>query len=170
MALSSIDEALRLNRTAVAEYVAVALEIPPWRWTESRRPGKWSPGQITEHVAITYEIARQLVDGTANLPGRKPPVCLRPLIRLLIRATVLRTGKFRKSKTPVAYEPSSRPESQEGLCDRLRRASDAFQQKARNKVNAGINVLQHPYFGRFGVEEFVRLQAHHVRHHRLQLL
>jgi hypothetical protein len=170
MAVANIDGALQLNRTAVAEFVAAALEVPASSWTESHSPGKWSPGQITEHLAIVYGIAAQIVDGTADIPGRKPPAFLRPLIRALIRATVLRTGKFFKSKTPVAFEPSSRPESQPVLCDRLRHASDTFEQGVEEKVSGGISALQHPYFGRFGIEEFVRLQAHHARHHLVQLL
>jgi hypothetical protein len=170
MASGSISAAVESNRRAVAEFVAAALDVSASRWMEPRSQGKWSPAQVTEHVAIAYEIAGQIIDGTARIPGRKPPAFLRPLIRMFIRATVLRTGTFYKSKTPVAYEPSSRPESQHVLCDRLQRASDAFEQKARDKVGAGINVLQHPYFGRFRIMDLVTLQAHHARHHRLQIL
>jgi hypothetical protein len=165
-----MSAAVESNRRAVAEFVAAALDVSASRWMESRSPGKWSPAQVTEHVAIAYEIAGQIIDGTADIPGWKPSGFLRPLIRMLIRATVLRTGKFFKSKTPVAYEPSSRPAPQHVLCDRLQRASDAFEQRARDKVGAGIDVLQHPCFGRFGIAELVTLQAHHARHHRLQIL
>jgi hypothetical protein len=31
-------------------------------------------------------------------------------------------------------------------------------------------VFEHPYFGCFGIGEFVRLQASHTRHHRLQII
>ena len=84
--------------------------------------------------------------------------------------TVLRTGKFLKGKTPVAFEPSSHPASQQALCDRLQRASDAFEQTSREKAGGGVDVFEHPYFGCFGIGEFVRLQASHTRHHRLQII
>jgi hypothetical protein len=170
MASGGIAAVVESNRRAVAEFVAAAVDVSATRWMEPRSPGKWSPAQITEHVAIAYEIAGEIVDGTADIPGRKPARFVRPLIRMLVHATVLRTGRFYKSKTPVAYEPSSRSEAQHVLCDRLQRASDAFEQKARDKVGAGVNVLQHPYFGRFRIADLVTLQAHHARHHRLQIL
>jgi hypothetical protein len=170
MASARIDEAFQMNGRAVAEYVAAALDVSSSKWLEPLGPGKWSPAQVTEHLAITYELGDQFLDGQLEIPGHTPPRVLRPLLRMLIRATVLRTGKFLKSKTPVAFELSSRSGLQRPLCDRLQRANDTFEQGARDKVRAGVDTLQQPYFGRFGIEEFVRLEAYHTWHHRSQIL
>jgi hypothetical protein len=89
--------------------------------------------QVTEHLAIAYELAAQFLEGTSGIPGRKPPRLLRPLLRTLIRMTVLRTGRFLKGKTPAAFEPSPYPAPQRALRDRLRHASELFEQKARER-------------------------------------
>ncbi len=170
MASGNIDAAFESNRTAIATFISTLLDLPASRWDEPRRTGKWSPAQITEHVAITYERAALFVEGSLALSGRRPPKFLRPFIRMLIRVTALRTGRFIKSKTPAAFEPSPRPASQQVVCDRLQRASATFESRAREKLNAGISTFEHPYFGTFGIEEFVRLEMHHVHHHRRQIL
>lgn len=170
MVSENINSVIDSNRTAVSELVSTVLKLPASRWDEPRRRGKWSPAQITEHLAITYERATQFLDGPIPVSGRRPPKFLRPFIRTLIRLTVLRTGEFIKSKTPAAFEPSARPEARQVLCDRLRRASDAFELRAREKLDAGIRTFEHSYFGTFGIEEFVRLEMHHVNHHRRQIL
>ena len=170
MASRNIDACLESNRTAIAKFVSTLLDLSASRWDEPRRTGKWSPAQITEHVAITYERAALFVEGSIAVSGRRPPRFLRPFIRTLIRVTALRTGRFIKSKTPAAFEPSPRPASQQVLCERLQRASRTFEARAREKVNAGIRTFEHPYFGTFGIEEFVRLEMHHVHHHRRQIL
>jgi len=166
----SIGAALESNRMAVAEYVAAAIDVSMSKWAEPRSPGKWSPAQVTEHLAVAYELGSQIVDGTIELPGWKPPWFLRPLIRTLTRATVLRTGKFPKATTSAAFEPSLRPGPRHVVCERLRRASDSFEQRADDRVRAGLIMLQHPYYGRFAIEEYVRVQAYHTLHHRLQIL
>lgn len=171
VAVSDIDEALELNSTAVAEYLTVAFAVPASQWTEPRRRGEWSPGQITEHLAIVCEIARQLIDGTAVLHGRTPPAFLRPHIRAVIRVTVLRSGKFfRKSKAPGDFEPSSRPASQQLLCERLRCASDAFEQRVRARASAGDRRTAASVLWPLADREFVTLQTYHTRHHGLQII
>jgi DinB superfamily len=170
MRSSGVLGAVELNRAAVAEFVAAALGLPPAKWMEPRAPGKWSPAQTAEHLAIVYELAEQIVNGTAKIPGRKPPRFLHPLIRFLIRTIVLRSGKFPKLKTPAAFEASPHPDNQRIVCVRLQRASAAFEQAAAEKERAGTFVVRHPYYGRFGLDEFVRLQAYHTRHHHAQLL
>jgi Protein of unknown function (DUF1569) len=170
MASDGIVGAVEMNRAAVADFVDAARNLGSSRWAEPRAPGKWSPAQIAEHLGIAYELAGQILSGAADMPGRKPPRFLHPVIRLLIRKTVLRSGKFPKLKTLPVFEPSSRPGSQGLVCSRLQGASDVFEQSASEKVRAGTLALNHPYYGRFGIEEFVRLQAYHARHHRAQLL
>jgi DinB superfamily len=167
---TSVPDAVEMNREAVADFVAAALSVPSSRWAEPRATGKWSPAQVAEHVAIVYELAAEIVNGTAAIPGRKPPRFLYPFIRFLLRTIVLRSGKFPKLKTVGAFEPSTRVDDQQIVCRRLQGASNAFEQAAFHRVRTGPPVLNHPYYGRFGVDEFVRLQAYHTRHHRAQLL
>ena len=46
------------NRRAVGAFVDAARAVSPAQWTTPRAPGKWSPGLVTEHVALTYEQSR----------------------------------------------------------------------------------------------------------------
>jgi hypothetical protein len=44
---STLDE----NRKAVSAFVAAARAVPRSAWAAPRAPAKWSPAQVTEHVA-----------------------------------------------------------------------------------------------------------------------
>jgi hypothetical protein len=48
--MSELDEAIREVRAAVREMVATAARAAA-TFTTPRAPGKWSPSQVTEHVA-----------------------------------------------------------------------------------------------------------------------
>ena len=52
------------NREAVADFLNTASALAPSDWGRPRAPGKWSPGQVTEHVALTYEVSRRILHGT----------------------------------------------------------------------------------------------------------
>ena len=165
--MKNIQDAIRNNQAALRSFLEAAERVPPARWNEPREPGKWSPAQVANHVALGYEISQGFIDGTRKEPSS--PRWLRPIIRFMVRAMILRTGKFMKSKTFTALEPPPAAEPLVTLGPRLLAASTAFERLAAAEVSAGRPTFDHPVFGRFGVAEYLQFQAYHTRHHQPQL-
>jgi hypothetical protein len=57
------------NRRTVSAFVDAALAVSPAQWTTRRAPGKWSPGQVTEHVAFAYEQSGPMPPGNLYRTG-----------------------------------------------------------------------------------------------------
>jgi len=169
MPAPDLRTAVENNHEAVEKFIRAARAVPATRWQEPRAEGKWSPAQVTEHLAVAYELSRKMVAGNANVTEGLPPRILQPLIRTVVRLTVLRTGKFMRAKAPAFFQPSSSPASQEVLCKRLEAASNGFEQDAMRAKQTGQTAFDHAFFGRFGVAEYLQLQAYHTVHHRAQL-
>ena len=156
------------NQQAVSEFLTAARAVPQSAWTRPRAPGKWSPGQVTEHVAIAYEVARAILNGTFS--GRAAPRPLRPLIRTFAFNPILRTGRFRKgTKAPAPFQPTASPASVADLTARLQAAAGAFEVELEAAARLGRTFLDHPFFGQVALLDYSRLQAIHTRHHCQQL-
>jgi Protein of unknown function (DUF1569) len=81
---------------------------------------------------------------------------------------VLRRGRFIPgSKSPKVFRPSASPAPPPALLARLRVAFEAFEQDVAGAPGATID---HPFFGRLSLVDFVRLQEIHTQHHRRQLV
>jgi hypothetical protein len=164
--MPDLQTALHTHHQAVDAFLAVARAVSVARWAEPRALGKWSPGQVAEHLAIAYEVNRQVLQGTP--PGPAAPRLLRPLIRTFLLGPVLRRGRFIPgSKSPALFRPSVSPASPTVLLARLESAAGAFEHDAAAVRAADID---HPFFGRLPIVAFVRLQEIHTRHHRGQIL
>lgn len=84
-------DALRASRD---RYLARATALSPDAWTRPIGVGKWTPGQISEHVRLSYSIiGQELVTGSGGLP-LKVPRLLRPWIRFMYFGKILKTGKM----------------------------------------------------------------------------
>ena len=164
----SLQDVTAMNHANTRAFVAEALAIPADRWRTPTAPGKWSPAQVTEHVVLAYEAGARIVNGEEPI-SEGPPKFLRPIIRTAIRLTTLRTGKFPKSKTQPIFVPKDVAATQPELCARLERASVSFAQVSAAVVNRGQMQFEHPFFGRFGVLEYLRFVAFHTAHHQPQL-
>lgn len=152
---------LRAHREAVDAFLAAAGAVPSAQWSQPRAPGKWSPGQIAEHLALAYEVNRGVLLGTAQVVAA--PRLLGPLIRRFLLGPVLRRGGF----IPGSKSPSASPAAPAVLLARLRAAVASFEADAGA---AGLITLDHPFFGRLPMVDFVRLQEIHTQHHRGQLV
>jgi hypothetical protein len=166
--MTELETAIAGNHTAVDEFVAAARALDGRQWTAPREPGKWTPAQIAEHLAITYEYSRAIVVGTP--PGRGAPWFLKPVIRRFVVDSTLKAGRFtRKGRTPKMFEPSAAPPaSSEGLT-RLQTAVTGFESAIRSGHPEGRHTVNHPFFGKLPTVDYLRLQAIHTRHHRAQL-
>jgi hypothetical protein len=160
-----LQTALGTHHQAVDAFLAVARGIPAARWSQPRAAGKWSPGQVVEHLALAYEVNRNVLHDTAC--GVAAPRILRPLIRKFLLNPVLRRGRFIPgSKSPKVFQPSASPAAPAVLLDRLQAAANAFEGETAAFRAATID---HPFFGRLPLVDFVRLQEIHTQHHRGQV-
>jgi hypothetical protein len=145
-----------------------ARAVPAAAWTASRAPGKWSPAQVTEHVAIAYEVARAVLDGTYS--GRSAPRIVRLLIRTIGFNPIVRSGRFRQgTKAPALFQPSDAPAGPAALIARLEAAAGGFATATEAAARQGRTIVDHPFFGRVTLPDYAALQAIHTRHHLAQV-
>ena len=164
--MADLQSALQTHRAAVEEFLATARQVSVAQWSRPRAPGKWSPGQVAEHLALAYEVNRRVLNG--SFPGNGAPRLLRPVLRTFLLNPVLKRGKFIPgSKSPKVFRPGSAPPQQAPLLGRLQIAVKAFETDANATPG---DAVEHPIFGRLGLADFVRLQEIHTRHHRNQVL
>jgi uncharacterized protein DUF1569 len=160
--MSDVTTVANATRKSVDDFVAAARAVPEAQWAVPRAPGKWSPGQVAEHVALAFETSGAILRGP--VPGGAPKL-LRPVLRLAFN-WVLKRGDFpRRSRSPKILEPAPRPAAQPVVLDRLRAAADAFERAA----TAHAGAVDHPMFGKLPVASFIHFQEIHTRHHQKQL-
>lgn len=163
--MSDLQTELHTHHQAVEAFLTAAGGVPAAQWTQPRAAGKWSPGQVAEHLALTYEVNRGVLHGRAT--GTAAPRVLRPLIRKFGLNPVLRRGRFIPgSKTLKIFRPGASPAAPAELLERLRAAAAAFE---RDAAATQADTVDHPFFGRLPLIDFVRLQEIHTQHHRGQL-
>jgi hypothetical protein len=163
--MADLQTALHSHRQAVDAFLAAARVMPSAQWKQPRKPGKWSPAQIAEHLALAYEVNRGILHGAA--PGASVPALLRPLIRTYLLQPVLWTGRFFPgSRSPKVFQPTGSPVTQDVLLARLQAGAQAFEKYVSGAEGTHV---EHPFFGRLPLVDFVRLQEIHMKHHYRQL-
>jgi hypothetical protein len=161
-----INPALSANRDAIVELIAAADRSGP-SWTTPRAPGKWSPSQVVEHVARTFDESAKLISGApSTLPTL--PFFLRPVVRTLVFNRVVRNGTFPKAKTNKALNPPSGPSTAADARMRLESAVARFDLECRNCAHAG-GIVASGAFGRVPLGDYVKFMEVHVRHHCKQM-
>jgi len=164
--MADVNDVLAANRAAVLDLVAAA-ERSSATWTTPRAPGKWSPSQVVEHVARGLEEGANIVSGAPSIP--MPPAFLRPLARLFFNR-ILKKNAFPKGfKAQKAMDPASGPATPAEARVRLEGAFARFDQECRRQAASGQHVLSTGLFGTVSVEDFVRYNAIHTRHHCKQM-
>ena len=163
--MPALDSVLDSNRAAVSDFLAAAEQVAPV-WEVPRAPGKWSPCQITEHVARTLEEGAHLVAGDTSVFPTLPPV-IRPLVRSIFFKRVLKKDAFPNAKTVKALNPPDGPSPAEAR-GRLEDALESFQDACRAQAARG-QPIDHPVFGRVSVEDYAKFMKLHTEHHRQQL-
>lgn len=163
--MPDIAEALAANRTAVDALIDAAARTGN-DWSTPRAPGKWSPAQLVEHVALSLEESANVV---AGVPSKFPtlPVFVRPIARFFFNR-ILKKQAFPKAKTSKAFDPSSGPPSPADARLRLGAALARFDKACRERA-ASAQPVASGVFGTVSVEDYARFQALHTRHHAGQL-
>jgi hypothetical protein len=164
--MPDLDSSLADARSAVATFLGTA-DRAGSVWTVPRAPGKWSPSQVVEHVARIMEESANVVAGAPskfpNLPG-----ILRPVIRIIFFNRALRQAAFPKAKASGEFVPETGATTPAAGRARVEGALARFEQACRERAASGQPV-ESSIFGRVPLQDYVRFQELHVRHHNLQL-
>jgi hypothetical protein len=166
--MTDIDAVIADDRKALAAFLAIARPLSPGVWSTPPAAGKWSPAQIAQHLALSYELSLAAIHGT--FPGAAAPRLMRPLIRTFFLKPVLKNGRFGKgAKAPGPFQPSAQPGPPDVVLPRLETAVGAFEQAVKTEIGADRPAMDHPFFGKVDLADYVRLQVIHTNHHRNQL-
>jgi hypothetical protein len=157
------------HRRAVSAFADAARAVPPAQWTTPRAPGKWSPGQVTEHVALAYEQSDRMLHGTFTGPAL--PWYQQLLARWLGLPSILKRGEFGKGpfQAPDFLRPSPSPLSSPALLARLEAAAHDLEGALAAASDARGGSVDHPVFGRMALSDLMRFLVIHTNHHRPQL-
>lgn len=164
----SPQRVIEANRRAVSAFAEAVRAIAPARWATPRGPGKWSPSQVTEHVVLTYEQSRRMLEGTFVGPAK--PWFRQLLARRLGLPPLFKRGAFGKGpiRGPDFIEPSDAPPSSAVLLDRLEQVARALEQRLADPSGKVVTVV-HPIFGRLPLTDLLHFLWIHTDHHRPQL-
>ena len=163
--MADVNDVLAANRAAVIDLVAAA-ERSAATWTSPSARGKWSPSQVVEHVARGLEEGANVVSGAPSIP--MPPAFLRLVGRLFFYRILKKDAFPNGFKAHKAMNPSSGPATPAEARVRLEGAFARFDQECRRRAASGQHVVS-TGFGRVSVEDLVRFNAIHTRHHCKQL-
>lgn len=164
--MADINAALDASKDAI-EQLIVAGERTGAAWTTPRTPEKWSPSQITEHVARSLEESAVMAAGR---PSKFPklPSLLHPVVRALLFNRVLRKGGFPRARTNKAMNPAAGPPTPAEGRMRLETAHQQFDEACR-QVAAKGQPMRTTVFGAVPVQDYVRFMELHTRHHGRQI-
>ena len=163
--MADVNDVLAANRAAVSDLVAAA-ERSAATWTTPRAPGKWSPSQVVEHVARGLDEGANIVAGAPSLP--MPPAFLRLVARLFFYRILKKDAFPTGFKAHKAMNPADGSATPAEARVRLEGAFDRFDQACRRRAASGQHVVS-TGFGRVSVEDLVRFNGIHTRHHCKQL-
>jgi hypothetical protein len=157
------------SRDAVSAFVDAARAVQPAQWTTPRAPGKWSPGQVTEHVVLAYEQSRRMLQGTFT--GQARPWYQQLLARWLGLPRLLKQGFGDGAfKAPDFIQPSESPSSRDVLLKRLEVISHDLEEDLARAAEPQRATVHHPVFGLLSLADLVQFMSIHTNHHRPQLL
>jgi hypothetical protein len=155
------------HREAVERFVTLARSVASERWGTAPQHKKWSPTQVTEHIALTYEVLLRELSGGSAMAARTN-WWQRILLRKFILSRILKTGRIPTGATaPRELRPGPVALDRDTLLEKIRAgASRLDAELARGQESAR---LTHPYFGRLNAPTILRFCAIHTRHHAGQL-
>jgi hypothetical protein len=157
------------HRREVASFLAIVEALDDAAWAREPAPGKWSPGQITEHLVLSYAAMRRELEGGVGLRLRTT-FWRRLLIRWRYLPMVLREKRLPAGARAVReIRPSGEPRPRTVAAPDLREQARRFEEELTRARDRGRVRLTHPFFGRLGADEAMRFVAVHAAHHRGQL-
>jgi hypothetical protein len=153
----------------IARFLRCAESLDDAAWTAKPAPGKWSPGQIAEHLVLSYAaMRRELGGGTGlRLRGR---FWRRLLIRWRFLPMILNERRLPPGAPAVReIRPAEEPRPRAVVTGDLREQATLFERELASARASRGGRLTHPFFGRLSAAEALRFVAVHAAHHRRQL-
>ena len=157
------------HSTAVEEYRAAGGRFSAHAWMRPLAPGKWTPAEVTSHVAEAYRVIEAELAGSAGmrLLGSR-------LQRLILRHTLLPRLLAGKPFPPGVRAPrETRPREvveDPGLAlSSLGTLAQAFTRDLTARTTEGPIRLTHAYFGPLSPRQGIQLLTVHTLHHARQL-
>jgi len=166
--MSDAQAVISSSHEAVDAFIKAARAIPASRWKMPRATGKWSPGQVTEHVTLTYEQGRRMLAGT--YVGQVEPRYRQLLARFVFLPWLFSRKRFGKGlQAPDFIRPGELPASSGVLLARLESAASALEADLAAAADGHGAEIDHPIFGHLYLADMLRFLAIHTDHHRPQL-
>ncbi|HEY2806874.1 MAG TPA: DinB family protein [Gemmatimonadales bacterium] len=154
---------------SLADYILEPLQGAPdtaWAWSPD---GRWSPGQVVDHLASAMsQSAKGFTERAAKPAMQRRP---RTLKEVVAKTVVFRLGWFPgKPQAPTMTIPADQPQ-REATEARLRAGIEAFVAAERELLpGRGHDLfLKHPRFGDLTLPEFMHFHVRHAIHHRRQI-
>jgi len=163
------EDLLRAHQGAVARFAETAGKLDDVAWHARPAPDKWCPGQVAEHIALTYEkLVSELVRPGGGMRARLP-FWRSALLRWRLLPGILRTGRFPKAPAVREIRPPDTPRAKAVVLEALQADASRFEGGLTQARKRGEGALTHPYFGRLAPHKMLGLIAAHTEHHRRQL-
>ena len=167
---SRLAAALDEHRRAIDQFLASAGAIAEADWKRPVAQGKWSPGQIAEHLSLSLEaVLRELSGGPPMrivLPWWKRWLARRRYLRRMLREGSFPSGV----KAPREIRPAASPAPRGEALERLRLAAAGIESFYAAHEKAVSRRLCHPYFGAIPARDLFGVLTLHAVHHRRQLV
>jgi hypothetical protein len=163
------SQVIDTHAQAIASFAETAQRIPQDRWLQPRAEGKWSPGEILEHLNLTYESVQGNLEGG---PGMRilTKWWMRIPLRMFVVPRILRGGWFPAgARAPREIRPAQAAPDRDAAIATLRERAKRLEDKAISVQAAGGTKLAHAYFGHAALPQSLLLVARHVEHHQRQL-
>lgn len=164
------EAALDEHRVALAAFIDSAERVPEGEWTQRRSDGKWTPGEVAEHlVLVNQALIADLVEGhpmASRVSGWK-----QLLLRRLLLPHILFHRTFpRGARAPRETRPSGGGADRAVELERLRESAERLEaEMERARRSDPPRQISHPYFGTVLPTPALRFCAVHLEHHRRQL-
>jgi len=161
--------AVQEHQSALADYLETAAKLPEVAWRTPWAPGKWTPAQITEHLALIYEaFTLEARDGQIMKP-RMTPFRARILRWVLLPHMLYHRSFPMRAPAPREARPSADGQPRPEALARLREAADTLEREIERARAAGRKHLTHPYFGTVDLVRMMRFGTVHLEHHHRQV-
>jgi hypothetical protein len=157
------------HNAAIQKFVMIVQQLPPDSWSRPLAPGKWTPAEVTSHLAESYRILRAELAGGPGM-GLRLSRFRRWVFRHTILPRILEKGLFPPgARAPREIRPREIMEDASTALTILTAEADAFVQDLTTRVSSGRVHLTHAYFGPMSARQGLQLVAVHTRHHARQL-
>ena len=138
-------------------------------WTRPRADGKWCPGEVVEHLLLSYDALLRELGGGEGMRLRAS-WWRRLVIRVRYLPMVLDGGRLPEGAPAVReIRPAAPARTRDAGTRALRERALRFDSEIALAFERGSPRLTHPFFGRLRAPQALRFVAVHLEHHRKQI-